>query len=269
MSSEAVLAVIGTLLGTVLGALLQECLQVRRNAATERAYWVRIALDWATSGRKMSLRRANLQDADLRGLDVAQAADGSPNADLSYASLQRAKLWNAKMRGVDLTGADMRRAILTGADLSDSDLHGADLRRAVLAGADLNDARLPSARLTRANLWNAHLRKADLTGADLTSADLFEASLEGSNLCGTDLTDAWMERISLDDARYDEKTRWPRDFTPPPQTRNVAKQRGGLPVFWPELPPSRDWHARLRRRLGVKARVEEVDDYSEEENSEP
>jgi uncharacterized protein YjbI with pentapeptide repeats len=52
--------------------------------------------------------------------------------------------------------------------------------------------------LQRADLVDALLIDADLRGADLTRADLYEAELEGIT--------------------YDENTKWPADFTPPPST---------------------------------------------------
>ena len=62
--------------------------------------------------------RADLSDADLRGVD------------LSDADLRGAYLSSAYLRGADLCGANLR-----GAYLSDADLRGADLSSANLSGA--------------------------------------------------------------------------------------------------------------------------------------
>ena len=62
---------------------------------------------WLESDRKRG-KRANLQDANLRG------------ANLWYANLRGANLW-----GADLRGAYLRDANLRGANLQDANLAGA------------------------------------------------------------------------------------------------------------------------------------------------
>nr|DAQ68504.1 MAG TPA: pentapeptide repeat protein [Caudoviricetes sp.] len=108
-------------------------------------------------------KRANLQDANLRG-----------------ANLQDANLQDANLQGANLHGADLRDAYLHGADLRDADLRGANLRHASLRGANLRGADLQYAYLFGANLRDVNLRGADLFDADLRSADLRDADLVGT-----------------------------------------------------------------------------------------
>jgi len=75
---------------------------------------------WLESDRKRG-KRANLQDANLRG----------------------ANLWYANLRGANLWGADLRRADLRYANLRDANLRDANLR-----GANLQDANLAGAKFT-------------------------------------------------------------------------------------------------------------------------
>ena len=62
---------------------------------------------------------------------------------------ERAELWNADLRGLDLSDAN-----LSGADLRKSDLSNADLSNADLRYANLNNANLWGANLNYANLNN-------------------------------------------------------------------------------------------------------------------
>jgi hypothetical protein len=98
-------------------------------------------------------------------------------------------------------------------NLRHADLQGADLRGADLGvGKDGDEG----ADLSYANLRRADLRDADLAGADLTGADLRNAALGKAILMGADLTGA----------RYDQKTRWPDGFTPPPEAIKVEDNGG-------------------------------------------
>ena len=88
MSSDVFWLLVGAAIGAV-GAILGGFVQgwasdwfERRRAAIEkrelaaelaaekREQWIQTALEWAANGRKDSLRRANLQDADLRGVEL-------------------------------------------------------------------------------------------------------------------------------------------------------------------------------------------------------
>lgn len=97
--------------------------------------------------------RANLGDADLRGLDLY-------NANLRDADLHNADLYNANLSSVNLRGTNLRDANLCNVVLWNAKLRRADLRNADLSGADLRNADLNS----------ADLRNADLRGADIDFA---------------------------------------------------------------------------------------------------
>ena len=106
---------------------------------------------------------------------------------------------------------------LVRADLRGADLRGADLRRADLRRADLSDSNLSGANLQGTNLIEANLLRADLNRTDLYRASLFLANLSGANLSGADLRRADLRRADLsgsilENAIYNEKTQWPKDF---------------------------------------------------------
>ena len=105
----------------------------------------------------VSLYRADLREADLRG------------ANLSWANLYGANLSWAVLRGADLRGANLRGANLYGASLSWANLYGANLREADLYGASVSHPLLscdtPSGRLALVPLHDHwHLRIGCWTG---------------------------------------------------------------------------------------------------------
>ena len=99
-----------------------------------------------------------------------------------------------------------------GDTLQGVDLAGKWLNRADLSGRSVSNARLCDATLREADLRHCDLRAADLSGADLTGADL----------TGADLSAADLSRCLLQHIRFDETTRWPEGFAPPPLAEQHA-----------------------------------------------
>jgi uncharacterized protein YjbI with pentapeptide repeats len=107
---------------------------------------------------------------------------------------------DANLNDADLRGVDLRRANLSGADLREADLIGAhlfganfsrvDLRNAYLYRADFSRANLSEANLSEAILRKADLSRADLSRADLSRVDLNETIFSGTLLCETILSRA-------------------------------------------------------------------------------
>jgi hypothetical protein len=81
---------------------------------------------------------------------------------------------------------------------------GNDPIRILLGHTNLRGSHAPEIRLIRADLSGAQLQQTNLRDAELQKADL-----RGANLIGADLSGA-----KLSEARYDDKTTWPRDFDP-------------------------------------------------------
>lgn len=154
--------------------------------------------------RLATLSLTDLSRADLSFSNMAEARLHDINlrhANLDYANLDYADLDYADLRFANLTNARLESVKLKHADLSSANLAGANL-----AGANLTDANLESANLKRISLRNANLNKVNLNKADLLCADLSGTNLSDANLTDTNLTDI----------RWDDQTRWPEDFTPPP-----------------------------------------------------
>lgn len=144
-------------------------------------------------------RKAMLDEVVFAGLPVPISLR---QADLSGASLRKARLGGvdlcgAVLRAAALGEADLRGALLEEADLGGADLAGADLREAALGNADLQGALLEEANLRGAALRFADFRGAALENADLRGADLWGANLEGAVLTGVDLRGAVIKETNL------------------------------------------------------------------------
>jgi uncharacterized protein YjbI with pentapeptide repeats len=144
------------------------------------------------------LRGANLDSANLVGADLEKANLDSARllgADLRGADLDSARLSETDLRGADLDNANLMEADLQGASLDSANLRGADLRVANFQGAILALARLEGVNLRQANLNSAHLWGADLKGADLKGTNLDSAYLLGADLRGADLGDINLGKV--------------------------------------------------------------------------
>lgn len=161
------------------------------------------------------LSRANFTGADLVESDLSGALLWETK--LSRARLQRANLGRASLRGADLSWAGLEGANLTGAFLDAADLRGAKLTRADLTEARLVDTNLSGAELVRAKL-GSHSSSIGptLRGANLTEANLAYAHISGADLTGANLAGAELEHVVLERIIYNDQTRWPDGFEPPP-----------------------------------------------------
>jgi hypothetical protein len=149
------------------------------------------------------------------GVDVASHPISGPGdyagADVRGVELAGANLWGFDFGGADLSGANLAGSDLAWASLTAAGLVGANLANANLMGADFVDA-----DCSRADLSGADLTRANLRGTNLTGADLSGAYLAVTNLAGADLTGADLDSTVMIGVRYDDTTRWPDGFDPPP-----------------------------------------------------
>jgi uncharacterized protein YjbI with pentapeptide repeats len=207
---------------------------LRQNKQSEYEKQYQIALHWAEDGRKTSLSRFDLSNADLRGVDLS-------GANLSISILRGADLWMANLQKADLRLADLSRA-----NLQEAELYGANFHEANLSWVKLHRSLLDK-RTTIASKWrlvweivnqqgvvgwakqyrekqmkaemnedpdwsskrNHWLRKAplewvDLSMADLSVADLSWAYLYGANLSKSILTNTNLKWAMLNGADLSE-----------------------------------------------------------------
>ena len=135
-------------------------------------------LDGEENGKKANLDFADLRNATLFNADLR-------NASLGFANLNNANLSNANLFNANLGFADLFNANLYKADLNNANLNNANLRKANLYKADLSNANLSNANLYKANLRKATLYNADLSNANLSNANLYKADLSNADLSNT------------------------------------------------------------------------------------
>jgi uncharacterized protein YjbI with pentapeptide repeats len=200
-------------------------------------------LDERRSDREADAAQRLSDEADRRE-DVRFVRDRSSQAHLDRP-FARIDLIDENVSGLELAGADFGGASLVSTDFEDSDLSGADFSGAMLFNANLNYADLSradfscrgvhryescSTTLGRATLFGTNLSHADLTGADLTGAWLTEesdltgtvlrrANLSQAQLFDVDLSTADLTGADLDGVCYDQATKWPKTFVPPPPAK--------------------------------------------------
>lgn len=139
--------------------------------------------------------------------DVGHANDSEPAATLFQ---------HIRLDGIDLKQTVLIQADLAFASLNKANLSYARLEHAILARSQLKFADLSSANLRFANMENVNAEQADLVSAWLDEADLKyanfangrlqESSCDHCNLLGANLTGANLRRASLTGA-YVENSR--------------------------------------------------------------
>ena len=150
MTNELALLVLGWLLGLVsslVASLVMFWLEGRRTirleAVKQRQEDIRIARNWTSEGKKVSLRGFDLARANLSGKDLA-------GADLEDANFEGAQMW-----GTNLSGANLRRANFHRAKLVGVNLEGANLLLADFTGAMIGESNFAEAQLRRTKLHKA------------------------------------------------------------------------------------------------------------------
>ncbi|MFI1461876.1 pentapeptide repeat-containing protein [Nocardia carnea] len=120
---------------------------------------------------------------------------------------------------IDLGATCLNDLFLPSPDFSGAILAGSNLSRGGLGGADFSGTALSHTDFTDTVLDSADFRGAILLNANLTGTYLRAADLSGALLYGADLTDAFLGDANLTGVIYDDKTRWPPGFVPPPSSQ--------------------------------------------------
>jgi uncharacterized protein YjbI with pentapeptide repeats len=130
-------------------------------------------------------------------------------------SLRDADLHGGEFHGTTLVGADFWKANLKGAYLEKTNLQRAKITSADLTSAWMHDANLERASFLFSKLEDTQLQGANLKGARFYDAKLIRTRLQRADLRGADLSGAELTELRMDDALYDESTKWPDGFSPP------------------------------------------------------
>jgi uncharacterized protein YjbI with pentapeptide repeats len=191
-----------------------------------------------TDRRALDLRKADLAGAQLDGADFAGA--DLEGADLSGASLVKA-VFCGNLLANRLKRAGLFRKIQAGRFRELAGRLPSRLKRARLVGADLREASMPQCQGSDADFSGAILTGAWMASSILRTkfvgADLSRADLTGSDVRGADFTDTRLDDLVLQWGKFDETTKWPAGYLPPPGVR----WKGAGPD--PRLAPSVQEHA--------------------------
>lgn len=197
----------GKEVGSKLASLLDEFSQL--NEAQRRSYHNFVDFDFS----ELNLYYRDFEYCDLRGAKFSKSY--LRMAHFKGALLDKAIFEEAYMEEVDFSGATMRGSILTGSHISNyAMLKGTDLSDAVLLnliGGHLGRPGVGSVWMTDTNL-----ERADMRGFVFPREFVFRVNLSEANLCGADLSnlDVVGKNIVLKGARFDEKTKFPKQFWP-------------------------------------------------------
>ena len=142
--------------------------------------------------------KSDFYQADLRRTDFYSST-------LKRATLTLANLTDAKLDGVDLSLACCLLTNFSNASLMESILDGGNFEQANLSGANLTWASLKEVIASKADFRNSILQHCDLTKVDLR-----EANLKGTDFLNSNLNEA----LSLENASYNDLTRFPTEFEP-------------------------------------------------------
>jgi len=169
---------------------------------------------WNAAGDRLA-KAGNFKNVDLAGADLANInffALDFEKANFTAAVLDSARCDSACFRGANFAKAQCREASFVRGDCSDADFTGANLTKADLG------------QRFGYGPYACNLRNARFVGADLS-----EANLTGVDLCGADLSDARVGAVEWSKAKFDDSTRLPKGFQPPPTMKWVGKgPRPGL-----------------------------------------
>lgn len=152
--------------------------------------------EFALDAFKIAKDEGWIQDGSIVGRSLLRA--NLEELRLQDANLDKVKLVNAKLRNAKFGSVSLREARLNLADLANATLFDVNL-----TGADLGWANLQQARLINVNLTNAVLIETNLLGTNLS-----HTILNGANLIG---------------AKYNNSTKWPQGFVPPPEARDYGE----------------------------------------------
>lgn len=156
--------------------------------------------------KKQSLARADLEGADLTGLNLDAGVFEGANLDGADLRGTRAKSGNFKgamMRGIVAEGFQAKWADFTGADFSPHPEYGKPSR---MNGAVMQFSKFDLAKLVRVNLRDAGLSSTSLCGATVEHCDY---------------SDAYMHNVDWNDAKVHWNKFFRTDMTP---TLNVPEE---------------------------------------------
>ena len=147
MNNDILLLTVGWVLGLVSSLLtsfflfwLEGKRELRNTSREQRKEDIRIARNWASDGKKVSLRGFDLQGANLSGKDLS-------GADLEDANFAGAQMWETDLSRANLIRANFHKTKIVKVSFRNAKLYLTDFSQANIREADFSEARLKQTKL--------------------------------------------------------------------------------------------------------------------------
>ncbi len=139
MNNDLILGWVLGLLSSLVTSLflfwLEGKREQRNSLRSQRRDDIRIARDWAKSGKEISLRGFDLQGANLSGKDLS-------GADLEDANLSGAQMWNTNFEGANLIRARFQKTNIIKCNFRGASLTRANFSKSIISGSDFSKTKL-------------------------------------------------------------------------------------------------------------------------------
>jgi len=162
---------------------------ITKRMLNDHKTWI---LSWGETGKLADFNDWNLDDANLRMVD------------LSMAKFHHSSLRNANLCGVNFFKAEIYYTNLKGANISNGNLGYSQCEGSNFADANLEGANFEGANLRKTNFTGANLKGARFKGADLSFSQIVDANLENADFRGAKLEGAKFEGVSIDEISFEK-----------------------------------------------------------------
>lgn len=166
----------------------------------------------------------SFQGCDLRGMIAKESLVYHENwgvvidqDGLSFGARTGSTFRYPEFQNANFARSDMRYAVMLGIDLAGGDFSATDLRHAKITIMNGSDLHSPSSMIG-----------ADLEGATLNGPGWGRCKFYGARLDGADLADVQLDSSNCIGVIYDNQTRFPAGFVPPPCARARLTTVGAL-----------------------------------------
>ena len=184
-----------------------------------------------TRGFQLDLRSANLQYAEIPGVDFSRA--NLEGTIFSGANMDGANMSTAKLVNVDLSFANCRKSNFRNTSLRDANLRHVSIGESDFSGAYLNWVNCSEGSFHKTDFAKARIYNCDFKGALLYGTDLTRAYLASGNM---------LTQKQLDDAVADPDA-------PPFIDTDLVDLETGEPVNWRGTLPYPPYREEMQKRV--------------------
>jgi uncharacterized protein YjbI with pentapeptide repeats len=164
--------------------------------------------------QRIQQRSADIERTNYTAWDIIRNSQGQTASFGRIEAIQ-----HLASNKVSLEGLDVQKALLDNIKIPKAYLRLSNFSEASLVSSNFSEANLERAKMHAAQFRSSHLKKTNFYHADLSNsffdkADLTGADLTETNLSSTNLEKARLKDVKTQNAIYDNKTKFPKDFNP-------------------------------------------------------